>query len=216
MTSSGADDRRTRRRLIDAATRLFAAKGFRHVTVREICRDAKANVAAVNYHFRDKMGLYREVVSEASAVVREVTEAAVRAGAGKSAEGKLRAYVRVHCQRIFSPDARAGLQSSSLQQLIHREMNDPTPALETLVDHALRPRFEYLGEVVGALLDLAPGDERVVHCAVSVHAQVITFRPNAIIDRMPARLRRAFRMKRVAAHIEAFSLAGISAYRRGR
>ena len=50
-------DRETRDRLLKASTRLFADRGFKHVTVREICRAARANVAAVNYHFGDKLGL---------------------------------------------------------------------------------------------------------------------------------------------------------------
>ena len=53
-------DPRTRARLLKAAEQLFAERGFRKVTVREICHAAKANVAAVNYHFGDKLGLYRE------------------------------------------------------------------------------------------------------------------------------------------------------------
>ena len=36
----------TRQRLIDAAARLFADKGFQNVTVGEICKASTANVAA--------------------------------------------------------------------------------------------------------------------------------------------------------------------------
>ena len=55
-------DAATRARLLAAAERLFADRGFKKVTVREICRAARANVAAINYHFGDKLGLYREVL----------------------------------------------------------------------------------------------------------------------------------------------------------
>ena len=50
-------DAATRARLLAAAGRLFADRGFKKVTVREICRAARANVAAINYHFGDKLGL---------------------------------------------------------------------------------------------------------------------------------------------------------------
>src|SRR5271167_3458241 len=56
----------TRRRLLNVGAELFAEHGFNHVTVREICQAAGANVAAVNYHFRDKLGLYKEVVETAA------------------------------------------------------------------------------------------------------------------------------------------------------
>src|SRR6185436_12441481 len=43
----------TRERLVEAATRMFAERGYRHVTIRAISQAARANVAAVNYHFSD-------------------------------------------------------------------------------------------------------------------------------------------------------------------
>ena len=52
----------TRRQLLEAAGEVFATAGFRNATVREICRRAGANLAAVNYHFGDKEALYAEVL----------------------------------------------------------------------------------------------------------------------------------------------------------
>ena len=46
----------TREKLLDVAGRIFADRGYRAATIREICLAAGANVAAVNYHFGDKMG----------------------------------------------------------------------------------------------------------------------------------------------------------------
>ncbi len=58
-------DLETRERLLRTGARLFAERGFKQVTVRDICRAARANVAAVNYHFGNKLGLYREVLQVA-------------------------------------------------------------------------------------------------------------------------------------------------------
>ena len=55
----------TRRRLLEAAEVIFAEKGFKHANVREICQQAGANVAAVNYHFGGKEQLYIETVRHA-------------------------------------------------------------------------------------------------------------------------------------------------------
>src|SRR5574341_1232777 len=53
----------TRERLLQAAGQVFSEVGFRAATVREIVtRAGGANIAAVNYHFRDKEGLYGAVL----------------------------------------------------------------------------------------------------------------------------------------------------------
>lgn len=52
----------TRQDLIAAATALFASRGFDGVSLREITSKAKANVAAVNYHFGGKDRLIEEVL----------------------------------------------------------------------------------------------------------------------------------------------------------
>jgi AcrR family transcriptional regulator len=47
----------SKRKLLDAAEQLFAEKGFEAVSVRDIAQLAKANVAAVNYHFGSRDAL---------------------------------------------------------------------------------------------------------------------------------------------------------------
>lgn len=51
----------TRRRLLEAAERLFAERGFEATSVRAVTGRAGANLAAVNYHFGSKTGLIREL-----------------------------------------------------------------------------------------------------------------------------------------------------------
>ena len=51
----------TRERLLKAATEVFAEHGFEKATIREICRRADANVAAIHYHFGDKKQLYAAI-----------------------------------------------------------------------------------------------------------------------------------------------------------
>src|SRR2546422_11553250 len=99
-------DRETRERLLKAAARLFADRGSRKVTVREICRAAHANVAAVNYHFGDKLGLYREVLQLAIDAMRATNDAAREAGAGRRAEDRLRRYIVIFVhRRLASADS---------------------------------------------------------------------------------------------------------------
>ena len=52
----------TKESIMAVAMRLFAERGLKLVTVREICKAADVNVALVNYYFRNKNGLYQACV----------------------------------------------------------------------------------------------------------------------------------------------------------
>jgi AcrR family transcriptional regulator len=201
-------DLETRQRLLESAARLFARRGFKDVTVREICRAARANVAAVNYHFRGKLGLYTAVVRMAIDEIRGTSDSARQAGEGASAEEKLRIYIRVFLKRI----AENG-RDSWIHQLISREMADPTPAFDLIIKQAIRPRLEYLGGLVSELLDCPPKDPRVIRCVAGLQSQFLF-----CMNPAAARVHPAFNLtpqaiEQQAEHILVFSLGGIRAVR---
>jgi len=199
-------DTETRDRLLKAAERLFADRGFKKVTVREICRVARANVAAVNYHFGDKLGLYREVMQSAIDAMRATNDAARQAGAGHTAEERLRRYIIIFVHRVL------GSGRDSVHKLINREMSDPTPALDTLVEQGVRPRVEYLSGLVAEIMECAPSDQRVLRCVASIQAQSIAYLPNPIAARLGLTFKPTpAHLDELAEHIAEFSLAGVHA-----
>ena len=158
----------TRQRLIDAAATLFADKGFQNVTVREICKASTANVAAVNYHFGDKAGLYRAVVTFAIQIMLETNELSQRAGDGLSPEEQLRSFVRVFVSRLSGEGPNAWIH-----RLMAREMERPTDVLDQVMQQVLKPRIEYLCGVIGAIMQLPPADPRVFRCVTSLQVQCL-------------------------------------------
>jgi AcrR family transcriptional regulator len=198
-------DHETHVRVLGAASRLFAANGFEKVTVREICRAADANVAAVNYHFGDKLGLYREVLAKAIEAMRATTDAARQAGAGGSSEQKLRAYIRVFLHRVIGHG-----RDTWIHQLMAHEIADPTPALDLVIDQVIRPRMAYLSELVADILGLPADDQRVVRCVLSVQSQCHAVMTSAVSRRfMPDFNGDSTATDRLAQHIAEFSLGGI-------
>ena len=130
-----ADD--TPRRLLEAAGEVFAAKGFQAATVREICRRAGANLAAVNYHFGDKHQLYIEAVKHAQCCGEE--DPLPQWPPDTPPAAKLRGYVHRMLAR-FLDDRRPAWHA----QLMAREMAEPTEACVALVDSYIRPSYELL------------------------------------------------------------------------
>src|SRR4030095_12766974 len=186
--------------------RLFAERGFRKVTIREVCRAAHANVAAVNYHFGDKLGLYREVLQSAIDAMRSTTDAARRAGPGPPAEEQLRRWIAIFTHRLL------GSGHDAVHKLIHHEMHDPTPAFDALVEQGVRPRVEYLSALVAEILRCPLSDPRVLRCVASVHAQSLAYVPNPIATRLGFTfVATSARLDEVAEHIAEFSLGGIHA-----
>ncbi|HWP86036.1 MAG TPA: CerR family C-terminal domain-containing protein [Terriglobia bacterium] len=99
-------------------------------------RAERANVAAVRYHFGDKLALYAAVLCSATEQMWQASELAVETGEGLPPEETLRSCVRIHLQ----PVADAG-RGSRMHRLIAHELADPTPALPRLVERAIRPGF---------------------------------------------------------------------------
>lgn len=196
----------TRQRLIEAAAVLFADRGFENVPVREICKASNANVAAVNYHFGDKAGLYRAVVTLAISVMLETNELTQRAGEGLSPEDQIRGFVRVFVKRLNGDGPTAWIH-----RLMAREFEHPTEALEQVMAQVGRPRFEYLANVAAAFMGLPASDPRVRRCVGSLQTQCLM-----AARQVPAPIEKHFgpAMKDVDAaihHIAEFSLGGMRA-----
>lgn len=197
----------TRARLLAEAERLFADRGFKGVTVREICRAAGANVAAINYHFGDKEGLYREVLRSAVRAMRESIDRARAAGEGRPPEERLRLAIVGFLQLAQSPG------NMILHRLVHWEMMEPTPALDIFVDEGVRPRIAHLSEIVAEMIGTTPSDRRVLRCVGSIQSQMMMALPNPIAERVGSRGKRSGAKVEpaIVQHIVAFSIAGIRA-----
>lgn len=66
-SDSTPTDATTRAALMRAARRLFAHQGYDATSVRQITREAGANLGAVTYHFGSKQALYHAVLEDALA-----------------------------------------------------------------------------------------------------------------------------------------------------
>jgi AcrR family transcriptional regulator len=200
-------ERETRQRLIDSATRLFAERGFAKVTVREICKAARANVAAVNYHFGGKTGLYQEIVQSAIRTMHGTTQEIQKLGDGCPPEERLRIFVRVFLTRVVQ--ARDGW----IHRFMAHELNDPTPAMDMVVKQVIKPRMAYLGSIIAELIGCRSNDPRVEHAVMSVQAQCLVLLNDKIATRFHPFQITPKRLEQVADHITTFSLAGIRALR---
>jgi AcrR family transcriptional regulator len=193
----------TRAKLLDAAAQVFAEVGYPRATIREICARAGVNGALVNYHFGDKLELYAETLQR---LVSAARIEAVRAALNQKAppETILREAIRARLRGVATGD-----QSGWLFRILAHELTQPTPAMTRVVKSVLRPLYNRVYEIVGALIGLPAADEQTRLCAHSIMGQVITYvlaRP--ILARLwPDMKMTPEKLDRIADHIADFSLA---------
>ena len=200
-------DRETRQRLLQAAVMLFADRGYKNTSVREICELAGANVSSINYHFRDKLGLYQEVIAMVADAMDRTKQEALDAAAGGTPEKRLRDYIRHMVRRVM------GEEKNWLVDLIGREMALPSPAFGLIVEKGILPSGRRLAQLVSEVSGLPAGDPRTQFCAGMVHAQCFFFSgAKPVLKYMDPKLEiTAEYVDAIARQIAEFSLAGIRA-----
>jgi len=204
MTEHEAED--TKQRLIAVAGEVFAEQGFKAATVRDICQRAKANIAAVNYYFGDKEGLYFEAVQAAHCCPPELMNP--HWPAGLTAEEKLRLFIEKMLQHLLD-DRRPAWHA----QLMMREMAEPTEACKKLVEGYIRPSAETLRGVLNDLLPAAATEEERWLTGSSIIGQCLFYKVQAPVVRllMGEEMFGRLDVQTLAEHISRFSLAAIAA-----
>jgi len=200
----------TRTRLLEAAGPIFAAEGFHKAKIRDVCARAGANVAAVNYHFGDKLGLYTEVLRYSiSAAV--IDPHLIANAAGVPPEAKLRAFVQMMLNSVFKATRPAWYM-----KLVLQEMSNPTPAIDELVKEFIRPRYRLLCELIAGMIGQSPKARVTQLCAHSVVGQARHYLiANVVIKRVWREFTfTAEELEELTDHITVFSLAGIKEWGR--
>ena len=204
--ASGHDE--TRRKLLDAAGEVFADVGFQAATVREICSRAGVNLAAVNYHFGDKLGLYTELLKTTVANDGATAEHALRA---LPPEAALRQFLLVMLRQMHQAD-----RPSWHTKVMTHELAHPTPALEAVVEHMIKPKARVLYGIVGRIIGRPPLDPRTRMCAHSVIGQVVHYvHARPVIALLWPELEMTPRtVEEIARHITEFSLEALKGIKR--
>jgi AcrR family transcriptional regulator len=195
----------TRARLLETAGRVFAEKGFRGATVRDICNAAGANVAAINYHFGDKSGLYSQAIRYWAEIAEQRHPLDEGLGPKASAADRLRAFISAFLRRLLDDD-----RPSWHAKLVSREMAEPTPALDAMVRDFYGPFFRRLCKIVREIVGTGPDERAVSRCAFSILGQCLYHHhARQVIARLLPRDGDARNVGQVAAHISEFSLLAL-------
>ena len=199
-----------RRKLVRAAADVFAEVGYDAATVRIICARAGVNTAAVNYHFGDKLTLFRATLQFAMAT--EKTPEPLDDLASIPAEKALRAYL-LRSFAHFGEMSHPAMYTRVMMQ----ELMVPSKALETAASNILRPRIMVLAEIAGRILELPsthPQTRLAVHSILGQVLYYILARP-LLTALWPELHMDPAQMNEIINYIADFSLAALQGGKRG-
>jgi AcrR family transcriptional regulator len=207
------DTIKTRQRLIEAASEIFAEKGFKDATVAEICEKANTNVASINYHFRDKETLYVESwrYSFHESLKKYPPDGGVSEDV--SPEERLKGRIISLLSRILDQDHREF-------SFLFKELAQPTGLLKELIKEEVKPLQEKMRALVRKLVGPKASDMQVRLCNSSIIGQcfhILTMKQRAVKMGEAANFfgfdLSVDNIDTFAKHIVKFSLAGIKAIR---
>ncbi|GBD97569.1 putative HTH-type transcriptional regulator YttP [bacterium BMS3Abin06] len=198
----------TREKLLDAAEALFLKKGYEKVNVRELTEVAGVNIASVNYHFKGKRKLYREVLRRKFSDIAKRKVDALSRVINKQEVPELRKIIEVYVSD-FLGNVLTYKNAECFLQLISREMSHNAIAKDVLIKELITPVHKVLTDAIQRAQPRIP-DEKITLCISSINGQLIHFcRAREIIKKIGGRKYDREFLKDIVEHITDFSIKGL-------
>ncbi len=169
----------TRDRLLWTAMKLFGARGFDGVAVRDIAKAANANVAAVNYHFGGKWDLYLAVIGwlldstdrHFDPLVADLSRAAAQRPVDPAmlSRAMAKAVAEFFGGFFGRPDSNLPIA------LIMREYANPTSAFDIIYSRRVEPLHLAFTNIVAAALGQSPDAQETIVRAHAMIGQIMVF-----------------------------------------
>jgi TetR/AcrR family transcriptional regulator, regulator of cefoperazone and chloramphenicol sensitivity len=164
------DSEKTRAKLIEAAGQLFAENGYNGVTVRDIAKKADTHLSALNYHFRTKEALYREIILEACKFD----------SISLQDQQKLLEHEPHEALLLFVEETlRDSSKNNNINwqaTVINRECWEPSKVFEEVVEKYFSPETKFLSQIIGNTVNQPPSSFHVRFAVIVLMSLLETFR----------------------------------------
>jgi TetR/AcrR family transcriptional regulator, regulator of cefoperazone and chloramphenicol sensitivity len=200
----------TKERILRAAGVIFGKKGFKDSTIREIARAAQVNIAAINYYFQGKEALYGAVLEDVFHTGFTRFPATLETGRATDPEQRLRVFIKAMFYRLQSREGWGGMSGQG--RLIARELLEPSPAFETILNKYIYPHKNLLLAIIEDIMRIKLDREMLLPCAISIIGQCIYYAlAQAVISKISGDSTPAEEnLDQLADSVWLFSLGGIA------
>lgn len=131
----------TKELLVETAGKLIARQGYDKTTSKQICETAKVNVAAINYHFGGREGLYLAVLRRDHQYLLNAEELDALAGTGLSAKEKVQLFLDILTKMVQDEENWA-------IRVWVREIVSPSPLAKQIVSESAAPKLKLLMDIL--------------------------------------------------------------------
>ncbi len=159
------DTEHPRKKLVLAALKLFADKGFEGASTREIADAAGANISAIRYYFGDKAGLYR-------AAFTELCDPHA-CGGFDAALSMDQALGRFFAE--FLEPLKQGETLRLVMKLHFREMIEPTGVWAAEIQSEIKPQHQLMVSMLTQRFGISAPDLDVQRLALSIVGMAVHY-----------------------------------------
>ncbi len=192
------------------AERLFSQKGFAAVSVREITAAADTNLAAINYHFGNKMNLYLSVFQERWVPRAHGVRNFFRGYLSKKSLPQTADIVRAFAT-AFLEGAMSDDEMRCHINLMLRELTHPTEAVNIVVSEVIRPMHHDIREMIRPSLPENLDIEKLTLSIFSIISMILYFGfAKPVISLVMGREFDPQFKSRVIDHIVSFAMDGMN------
>ncbi len=200
----------THERILEAAQKFFAEKGFDATSVRDITTEAECNVAAVNYHFGGKDKLYLESFRAMLGALRDQRLAMLDELMRRDPTPTLEEFLATFAEGFLDPlvDESRGRR---FLVFVSREMLDPRLPAAAFLEEFIHPLVNRMMEALARVGPPMP-PEAALPCVLSIIGQLLhALKAHHVLAQLDLPEPMSFDLTGFLEHFVRFSAGGIRA-----
>jgi AcrR family transcriptional regulator len=163
----------TKENLLDTAERLFAERGVKETSVRDITKAARSHLASVNYHFNTKHGLIRAVISRRIGLLKKKRFELLDAYEAEAGDNPVPVEKVIYA--LVAPGMELYLKNPHFLRFAGRMVSDPDRRIRRIFVSELDPVFFRVKDLLKRALPEIPEAEIMWRIHFTIGAMVHTW-----------------------------------------
>ncbi len=165
---SEVSEKNAREEILEVACKLFAEKGYKSTTIRDICKEANTYQVSVNYYFGNKENLFKEACVKAYEFTNVYKF--LKNIKQYKPEDQLTELVRSRLSSIFSNE-----KDSWFYKILSNEENIAytLEVKDYIMKNVLEPHYQIIHDIMKGLLGYDADEFDVNFCCIEVIAQTM-------------------------------------------